>query len=78
MPTSAKLRISIGIGIGSNASKLAKPAPSVAPMKSEGEKIPPDDPEPRLSDVASSLHANSRSGSQAPDIWPSKIDWIVE
>ena len=33
----------------------------VAPMNSEGEKMPPEEPEPRLSEVASSLQTNSSS-----------------
>ncbi len=30
-------------------------------MKSDGEKMPPDEPEPRLIDVANSLQTNSRN-----------------
>jgi hypothetical protein len=33
----------------------AKPPPSVAPMNKDGEKMPPDEPEPRLSEVANAL-----------------------
>jgi hypothetical protein len=39
----------------------------VAPMNSEGEKIPPEAPEPRLTEVAASLAAN-RSKSSAGKI----------
>ncbi len=45
-----------------------KAAPSVAPMNSEGEKMPPDDPEPRLSDRRQKLAAGeqqSRKGAAA-------------
>ncbi len=37
--------------------------PRVAPMNSDGEKIPPDEPEPSVSDVASSLATNSTVSS---------------
>ena len=36
-------------------------------MNSEGEKIPPDEPDPRLSEVASSLQTKSRRSSPAAD-----------
>ena len=48
--------------LGSAArTKAAKAAPSAVPMKSDGEKIPPDEPEPRLTEVATSLAANRNS-----------------
>ena len=43
----------------------AKAPPIVAPMNSEGEKIPPDEPEPRLTVVANSLQTNNSASSQA-------------
>ena len=46
-------------------------------MNSDGEKMPPDEPEPRLSEVASSLQANSRASKPEPPSLPSRIAWIV-
>ena len=58
--------------------RAAKAPPSVAPMNSDGEKMPPDEPEPRLSEVASSLQTNSSASSQADRrVWPGRIAWIV-
>ena len=37
-----------------------KAPPIVAPMNSDGEKMPPEAPEPRLTEVAQSLAANSK------------------
>jgi hypothetical protein len=42
-------------------------------MNKDGEKIPPDEPDPRLSEVASALHANSSPSSQNVEICPSNI-----
>jgi hypothetical protein len=44
-----------------SAARDAKAAPSVAPRKSEGEKMPPEAPQPRLIVVANSLRTNSRT-----------------
>jgi hypothetical protein len=41
----------------------ANARPIVAPMNSDGEKIPPEEPDPRLSEVASSLQKNSSRSS---------------
>ena len=46
-------------------------------MNSDGEKMPPDEPEPRLTEVAKSLPANSSSSSPARSRWPSRIAWMV-
>ena len=43
--------------------RTPKAPPMVAPMNSEGENIPPEAPEPRLIEVATSLAANSNSSS---------------
>ena len=42
-------------------------------MNSDGEKMPPDEPEPRLSEVASTLQTNSSASSQTPTVWPARI-----
>jgi len=42
-------------------------------MKSEGEKIPPDEPDPKLSDVANSLHMASTPSNQKVEICPVRI-----
>jgi hypothetical protein len=47
-------------------------------MKRDGEKMPPDDPEPRLRHVARSLQANSSRRSEAAFVWLRRIDSIVE
>src|SRR6516164_10636994 len=47
------------------AQKVPRAPPRVAPIKSEGEKIPPDEPEPRLRHVAASLQAKSSVSSGA-------------
>ncbi len=54
-----------------------KAAPSVAPMNSDGEKMPPEAPEPRLIEVAKTLAAKSRASSTRPTVVPSRIDWMV-
>ena len=46
-------------------------------MNSEGEKIPPEEPDPRLVDVASSLQTNSSANSQAAVSWPNRIACTV-
>lgn len=46
-------------------------------MNSEGEKMPPDDPEPRLVDVASALQMNNRPSNQAADVSPTRMLWMV-
>ena len=46
-------------------------------MNSDGEKMPPEEPEPRLSEVASSLQTNSSSRNQPIVSWPVRIAWIV-
>ena len=60
-----------------------KAPPSVAPMNSEGEKMPPDAPEPRLIEVAASLRdkeqraawQRERADSTAGPV--GRIAWIV-
>jgi hypothetical protein len=52
-----------------------KAPPNVAPIKSEGEKIPPDELEARLEDVAVSLRAKSRASRVARP--PSNTSWTV-
>ena len=52
----------------------ANEAPSVAPRTSEGEKIPPVAPQPRLIVVASSLSTKSSASSHAAVILWWKID----
>jgi hypothetical protein len=42
-------------------------------MNSDGEKIPPDDPEPRLTVVASSLAINRISRKRMPLTCPCKV-----
>ena len=82
MPTMAKLATSIGNGTCSAFSAAAKAPPIAAPMNSEGEKMPPEEPEPRLTEVANSL-ATNRNSSKAPSIgrlvpsWPVRIASIV-
>jgi hypothetical protein len=46
-------------------------------MNSEGEKMPPDEPAPRLVEVAASLHRNSRAKNHAAGRQPLRIAWIV-
>ena len=46
-------------------------------MNSEGEKMPPDEPEPRLVDVASILQTNSRPSNQAAEVSPTRMLSIV-
>src|SRR5579872_7072564 len=58
-------------------SAAANAPPSVAPMNSEGEKMPPDDPEPRLKDVATSFETNSSARNQATPWPPVRIDCTV-
>ena len=55
----------------------AKAAPNVAPMNSEGEKMPPDEPEPRLIDVAASLHTSKRASRATIVSRPVRMAWIV-
>jgi len=47
-------------------------------MKSEGEKIPPEDPDPRLTEVAVSLLANSRAKNGPAASPPTRMSCIVE
>ena len=42
-------------------------------MNNEGEKMPPDEPDPKLSDVATSLHRASTPSSQKVEICPVSI-----
>ena len=51
--------------------------PSVAPMNRDGEKIPPEAPEPRLRSVAASLQTNSRNRKAKLPRPPSSTAWIV-
>ena len=39
-------------------------------MNNEGEKMPPDEPDPKLSEVANSLHTASSPSSQNVEICP--------
>ena len=41
-------------------------------MNNEGEKIPPDEPDPKLSEVANSLHTARSPSSQKLEICPAK------
>ena len=61
MPTIAKAGRLTGAPGNSDVTSAAKAAPSVAPMNSDGEKMPPEEPEPRLIEVASSLATASTS-----------------
>ena len=64
-------------GKDGDGSSPANAPPSVAPMNSDGEKMPPDEPEPRLNDVASSLQAYSSNRNHAPLSWLVSVAWIV-
>ena len=55
MPTMAKAGTLTSTAGNNICASAPNAPPSVAPMNSEGEKIPPDEPEPRLSEVAGSL-----------------------
>jgi hypothetical protein len=46
-------------------------------MNSEGENIPPDAPDPRLTVVANSLATNNNASSQAAVSWPNTIACTV-
>ena len=46
-------------------------------MNSDGEKMPPEAPEPRLTVVANSLATNSPSSSPAATRLFSRIAWMV-
>jgi hypothetical protein len=59
----AKAGMLRGIGKPAAVRSAAKPPPSVAPMNKEGEKMPPDEPDPRLVDVASALQTNSSASN---------------
>ena len=63
MPTMAKAG-TLSCSGRAALNRAAKAPPRVAPMKSEGEKMPPDEPEPRLSDVANAL---SRQEPEQPE-----------
>ena len=40
-------------------------------MNSDGEKMPPEEPEPRLSEVATSLHdEQEQQEARRPSSWP--------
>jgi hypothetical protein len=77
MPTMAKAGTLSGVMTPAELSRAAKAPPSVAPMNSDGEKMPPEDPEPRLSDVASSLARVSRPRSQKLVRRPESTAWTV-
>ena len=47
-------------------------------MNNDGEKIPPDDPDPRLTEVASNLQTNRISRNPAPASWLCSMAWIDE
>jgi hypothetical protein len=47
-------------------------------MNSEGEKMPPDEPAPRLVEVAKSLQTKRSASSQPAAPQPLRIAWIVE
>ena len=55
-----------------------KAPPIVAPMNNEGEKMPPDAPEPRLTEVANSLATNKINSSAGHCRPPVRMAWIVE
>ena len=52
-------------------------APNVAPMNSEGEKIPPDAPEPSVRDVTSSFSTKSSSSRWNAESVPVSTSWMV-
>ena len=54
-----------------------KAPPMVAPMNSDGEKMPPEAPEPRLTEVAHNLAANSSASRPGTIRPPERIAWIV-
>ena len=56
----------------------AERAARAAPMKSDGEKIPPEEPDPRLIEVAASLLTNSSAMKGAATMPPSRMSWMVE
>ena len=58
--------------------RTPKAPPSVAPMNKDGEKIPPDAPDPRLIEVAAILAANKTMRSKGSARLPDRIAWIVE
>ncbi len=78
MPTIANAGRLISAPGTSVPTRLANAAPRVAPMNSDGEKMPPDEPEPRLMQVAASLQTNSSSSSPPAASPPFSVAWIVE
>ena len=77
MPTMAKDGMSMANGTWSAESMAANAPPIVAPINSDGEKIPPEEPDPRLSEVASSLQKNSSRSSPDAANWPTNIACTV-
>ena len=78
MPTIAKAGRLDGSAGKARPTTAAKAPPSVAPMNSDGEKMPPDEPEPRLSDVASELaQKQQRKQPRRRRRPPVRIAWIV-
>jgi hypothetical protein len=77
MPTIAKAGTLMSSGTSRAVRADAKAPPIVAPMNSDGEKIPPDEPEPRLVVVANGLQTNNSANSQAVLSWPSTIACTV-
>ena len=65
MPIIAKAGRLIGMPGAIARMSPANAAPIVAPMNRDGEKMPPDEPEPRLSEVAASSHPNNRASRPA-------------
>ena len=70
MPTSAKDPTMSAAGPANGWTRCATDPPSVAPMKSDGAKMPPDSPHPYDVTVAASLPALS-SAIRGSDSWPS-------
>ena len=50
----------------------------VAPMNSEGEKMPPEEPEAETDRRGASLATNSKSSSAGSPRSPVRMAWIVE
>ena len=78
MPTIAEVVV-VTPSTGCTAVRRAPNAPPiVAPMNSDGEKMPPDDPDPRLIEVAQSFATNNRINSDGSVRPPVRTAWIVE
>ena len=65
------------LGGKGRSSPRRKAAPRAAPRHSEGENAPPDAPDARLTEVATSLSAISKSSRSGAVSWPVRIAWMV-